>query len=349
MTPEGTHLLAFYNTTSSEGSVVKIAAQNGELCWQKQIALEGRVLETGHINEQGDVFLTSGFEGYSIWKSDSECENELGYFQAGRGLEYISTVITDPSGNVYIAGCEGSRPGKGSTCAKLTSDLHLIWEVKSQNTEGKDDYSLDIAVDRLGNVYRVGYDSPDDEQSHIRGRVISHRGNDGEERYRFAVDEPSSLVGGVLADEENCIYLAYSYNAARGTGVPTGRERTVVAKCGLNGNVLWKRDIPYVGILVSRHALRWNADESLLVVFQITVDGESYPALASFSRQGERLWLKIVDRPDWNVTRAGVEVAGTTAFLGLNSTKRSRPNRSRRRASWPVGRSSLSHRRTPEP
>ena len=117
MTPEGTHLLAFYNTTSSEGSVAKIAAQNGELCWQKQIPLEGRVFETGYINEQGDVFLTAGREGYSIWKSDPECENELGYFQTGRGLEYIGTVITDPSGNVYISGCEGSRAGKGSTCA----------------------------------------------------------------------------------------------------------------------------------------------------------------------------------------------------------------------------------------
>ena len=146
----------------------------------------------------------------------------------------------------------GKSGWQGEHLRKLTSDLQLIWEVKSQNTEGKDDYSLDMAVDRLGNVYRVGYDSPDDEQSHIRGRVISHRGNDGEERFSFTVDEPSSFVGGVLADEENCIYLAYSYNAARGSGVPTGTERTVVAKCGLKGNVLWKRDIPYVGILVGR-------------------------------------------------------------------------------------------------
>ena len=153
-----------------------------------------------------------------------------------------------------------------------------------------------------------------------RGRVISHRGDNGEVRSSVTVDEPSSFVGGVLADDENCCYYAYSYNALEGSGTPTGTERTVVVKRALKGNVLWRHEIPYIGILVSRNALCWQSDGSLLLVFQITVAGESYPGLASFSRKGDRLWLKIVDRLGWDVTRTGAEVSGTTAFLGLNCT-----------------------------
>ena len=86
MTPDGTHLLALYNTSSATGSVAKIAAGNGELSWQKQIPLEGRAIENGWIDRRGDVFLTSSVEGYAIWKFDSECEHEKGYFKAGPGF-----------------------------------------------------------------------------------------------------------------------------------------------------------------------------------------------------------------------------------------------------------------------
>jgi serine/threonine protein kinase len=319
MTPDGTHLLALYNTISSTGSVAKIAARNGELSWQKQIPLEGRAIENGWIDRRGDVFLTSSVEGYAIWKTDTECEYEKGYFRTGPGCEYIGAVITDFSDNVYISGSESSRSGKGSTCAKLTSDLQLIWEVNVKYTEGKDDYSLDMALDSHGNLYRVGCDNPEEDQAQVRGRVIAHRADNGEVRSSFMVDEPSSFVAGVLTDEENCFYFAYSYNAIKGSGVPTGTERTVVEKRDLAGYVLWRREILYTGIVIGRNALRWASDGSLLLVFQITVAGNSYPGLASFSRGGERRWLKIVDRPGWNACRAGAEVAGTTAFLGLTS------------------------------
>ena len=63
----------------------------------------------------------------------------------------------------------------------------------------------------------------------------------------------------------------------------------------------------------------------MLLVFQITVAGESYPGLASIDREGALLWFKIVDRPGWNVTRAGAEVAGRTVFLGLSTTSKQTP------------------------
>ena len=189
-----------------------------------------------------------------------------------------------------------------------------------------------MALDALGNLFRVGYDNPDDNQAHVRGRVISHCGDNGEVRSSVMVDEPSSFVAGVLADDENSCYYAYSYNAIEGSGMPTGAERTVVIKRAMKGNVLWRHEIPCTGTLVSRNALRWQPDCSLLLVFQITVVGESYPGLASFSRQGDLLWLKIVDRPGWDVTRTGAEVADTTAFLGLNSTSNPRRHRNRRGA-----------------
>ena len=129
MTPEGTHLLAFYNTTSSEGSVAKIAAQNGELCWQKQIPLKGRVLETGYINRARR--RVSDFRPSKATRSGSSIPTvryEKGYFEAGPGCEYIGAVITDRRTTCISRVAREVGPGKGSICAKLTSDLQLIWE-----------------------------------------------------------------------------------------------------------------------------------------------------------------------------------------------------------------------------
>jgi hypothetical protein len=55
------------------------------------------------------------------------------------------------------------------------------------------------------------------------------------------------------------------------------------------------------------------------LVFQITVSGKSYPGMALYSCEAGRFWLKLVDRPGWNFSRAGAEVVGRMAYLGLNN------------------------------
>jgi serine/threonine protein kinase len=319
MLPKGNHLLVLYNTTSSRGKAAQLAAQTGELCWQKQLQLEGRVFENGWVNRQGEVFLTSSVEGYTIWKTDVEFSQAPVKFRAGPGCEYISAIITDHVDNIYIAGFEGSRPGAGSTCAKLTPALEQIWEHNTRTTDGKDDYSLDMDLDGCGTLYRVGYDNPSDDQSHVRGRVLRHRDDTGELLSTYVLEEANSLVAGVLADGNGCWYQAYSYDVNRPSGDPTGTERTVVEKRDSRNQLLWRDEFPWPGVAVSRNALSWGVYGSFLLVFQVTVEGQSYPGLALYSCDRGRVWLKLVDRPGWNFSRAGAEVVARTAYLGLNN------------------------------
>jgi hypothetical protein len=181
-----------------------------------------------------------------------------------------------------------------------------------------------MALDSLGHLYRVGCDNPDADQGHTRGRVISHYADSGKMHHTFLVKEPSSFVGGVLTDDDNCFYFAYSHHATAGSGTYTGIEQTVVEKRDWSTLFQWKYEIPYSGVVIGRRALKWLAHGSILLVFQATVAGKSYPGLANINREGEQLWLKIVDRPGWNVTRAGAEVAGRTVFLGLSTASQGR-------------------------
>ena len=98
----------------------------------------------------------------------------------------------------------------------------------------------------------------------------------------------NSFVGGVLADGDSYWYHAYSYNAYDETGTPTGVERTVVEKRDLEGNLIWRDEIPYTGIVITRNALSWNHYGSFLLTFQINVAGKSYPGMAIYSCEGGR-------------------------------------------------------------
>ena len=276
------------------------------------------MFESGWIDRHGDVIVTSSHEMSMIWKYDSEFEQQKASLKTDRGGEYISAMVTDDQDNVYLSGFEGSYAGYGSLCFKLDADWNEEWQNSDPPSKGKPNYALDIALDLHGNLYRVGCDSPDEEQGHVQGRVVVHYADTGKMHHTFLVEEPSSFVGGVLTDDDSCFYFAYSHHAIKGSGVPAGNEQTVVQKRDWKTSHLWTCKIPYSGVVIGRRALKWLTDGSILLVFQATVAGESYPGLANINRQGELLWLKIVDRPGWDVTRAGAEVAGRTVFLGLS-------------------------------
>jgi len=275
MLPKGNHLLALFNTTSPEGGAACISVVDGSVQWERTLRLQGRVFENGWINQQGDILLTSSVDGYTMWKTDDSMSRILATYHADSGCEYISAIITDRADNVYISGYEGSRSGKGSTCAKLTSDLHLLWENNHKETEGKDDYSLDMDLDPLGNLYRAGYDNPDVDQSKSRGRVLAHSNDkEGELIFSYAVDEANSFVAGVLVDGDGYWYQAYTYDAYDASGRPTGSERTVVEKRDLKNTQIWRDEIPYMGVATGRNALSWNQPGTFLLVFQITISGK---------------------------------------------------------------------------
>lgn len=150
--------------------------------------------------------------------------------------------------------------------------------------------------------------------------MLAHSNDkEGELIFSYAVDEENSCVTGILVDGDGYWYQAYTYDAFDASGRPTGVEHTVVEKRDVMNTLKWRDEIPYMGVSTSRNALSWNQPGSFLLVFQVTISGKSYPGLALYSCENGLFWRKLVNRPDWNFSRAGAEVVGRMAYLGLNN------------------------------
>ena len=265
LTPDGKHLIVFCNTESSEidaGSdkrrfvarVVKLVSDTGALVGDKRVALRRRVTCCGWVDSGGNIYLTSKWGGYTLWKFDPELRNQLWSYTGASGFEYVENVVTDASGSVYAAGYEGSNPSFGSKCVKLDPNGKLLWQCVSKHTEGHDHYTRGLALDSKGNLFRAGWDHPDPENSFSNhGRIMGHSGVDGSEIMNQQVAEPNSRVGGILIDGHDCLYVAYTYNRCTKVGQTTGKERTVVQKRDRRGNVLWEYLFDAEGMYVHRH------------------------------------------------------------------------------------------------
>jgi hypothetical protein len=147
-----------------------------------------------------------------------------------------------------------------------------------------------------------------------RGRLLGHLAADGREFLSVAVAEPDSLIGGVIVDANDDLYIAYTYD--RGL---SGQEKTVVQKLDQQGHVLWEFRFDAAGMRVNRKALANSGHNTFLLAYEQDQEGTAYPGLAEFTYDGQLVWMKTIDRPGWDVTFAGLSSTADMVYVGLNN------------------------------
>ena len=182
------------------------------------------MFESGWIDPHGDVIVTSSHETSIIWKYDAEFEQEKARLKT---VGVVSTLVQwSPTTRTtcILQVLRGVTLARGACASSWMPDWNVEWQDTDSPSEGKPDYSLDIALDSHGNLYRVGCDSPDEDQGRVQGRVVVHYADNGKMHHTFLVDEPSSFVGGVLTDADSSFYFAYSHHAIKGSGRACGNR-----------------------------------------------------------------------------------------------------------------------------
>jgi len=321
LTPDGEHLIVFHYNGSSygiPGRIEKIGTATGDIVWEKTVTKTGeRISLTGWVDGAGNLFFGPSWSGYTLWKYDSELATELwSYTGNSNGFEYVCNVITDDVNNVYAAGYNGSSSNRGSRIVKLTEGGGLVWESLSHYSSGKDDYTYQIALDSVGNAFRVGADKHYDG-SPWQGRLLGHNAADGTEFLNVAVSDSDSAVWGVAVGSADSIIIGYSYNLGHATGQPVEQERTVVQKLDQAGNILWEHRFDEIGMYLSPNAITRYNDSMFLMAYHQRVDDTIQPGIAAFTDSGQFLWKETLDQAGWVFDTAGLDVWDGAVYTGL--------------------------------
>jgi len=333
LTADGQYLIVFHYTgdhtggTTNPGWVEKLDPADGQIVWQKELREPGmKLTPNGWVDAGGNVYVMAQWGGYTLWKRDLELETEIWEYSdhSSCSFEYVTNVITDDLGNVYVAAYCGSGSGVGSKALKLSRDGHLVWECISRNTGGKDMYTEGLALDSVGNLFRVGADRPNGGNGfQDRARLTGHSATNGEEILNYVPPESSSRAHGVIVDSEGYVYIAYSHNRCGPDGQPSLEERTVVQKLEQDKEgtvrVVWEYAFEDVGIFTSPDALGWYTAGSFYLLFHVRLEGEVYPGLALFDLAGNLIGRWRINRPGWGFARSGFDVDVTSGriYVGL--------------------------------
>ena len=335
LTPDEKHLIVFHDTKSPVVRVEKIDAQTGRTVWQRSVDLKSGSSQTGWVDREGNLYLTSAAypvsvergrvhwrEGDStLWKYDPELRRELWRYADEKGFkggsECVCNVLTDAEGNVHASGYTPSWTGYGSRCVKLNGDGSLVWQCLSRHG-GSDNYSAAIALDSHGNFFRAGQDNPG-SNAFMRGRILGHRAADGTVFLDKAVPEASSRIAGLAIDQGGNLYVAYTYNMLTESEMPTGKERSVVEKLDPGGKLLWRCPFDGEGMLLARNCLLRRSEDSFLLAYQKREGVTQRPGVAEITSDGKIVWTAVLDLPGWDSSSWDIVPASGTIYLGLNN------------------------------
>ncbi len=336
LTPDGSELVVFHMRGSTIARVQKLDALTGDIIWNRRVTKSRHISANGWVDDSGNLYILSQVGGHRIWKHDAELNELWEYPNYDSGFEYILNAITDGSDNVYVAGYTGSGSGQGSRIAKLDPLGNLVWACLSQKTGGKDGYTQQLALDSNNNLFRVGADRPVPATGlnpNGRGRLIGHSAIDidgdgvaGDEFLNYLVPETNSVAKGVITDDQDNLYIAYSHNlfTEEQPWARTEEERTVIQKLEQDGTVLWTHAFPDVGMLLSGDALVRASEDSFYLSFMLRQGDEVYPGLAEFDLEGNLLWMDTIDLRGWGWgggfdARSGCDTGNGLIYAGLTN------------------------------
>ncbi|WP_207513916.1 SBBP repeat-containing protein [Longitalea luteola] len=117
------------------------------------------------LDRKGNVYITgasaasNGFGDYTTIKYDEDGNTQWvrRYNGPANSHDGAMAIAVDEKGNVYVTG-ESIGVGTNSDYAtiKYDCDGNMLWVARYNNPNNRNDIAVDIAVDKLGNVYVTG-------------------------------------------------------------------------------------------------------------------------------------------------------------------------------------------------
>ena len=144
------------------------------------------------------------------------------------GHDWLEDSVIDDDNNIFVTGFIETSEGPDCLTVKYDNDGNIIWE-SSYDSQGNRhwDYSLDIAIDLLGNTYITGWTED------VKENVLTIKyDDDGNEEWVRVFDATTDYDRGkhIIADYLNNIYV-----------VGLSLTDIIVLKYDTNGNMLWNR------------------------------------------------------------------------------------------------------------
>lgn len=219
---------------------------------------------------------------------------------------------------------------------------------------GNDSYAAALAL-HANRLYRVGQDYyfglPKD-RFHNAGRLVVHDAESGQVMFEVVLEDcerlkvvpghdpdvtpldvkldatfrrPSadprslggSLFGGVLVQDDGCIWIACTVDLYWSDNTPSQREHTLLLELDSKGRLLQQHDFPGADTYIGRNALRAGPNQSFYIAYQQRHEGALYPAVAEFSLDGKRSWRRTILKRGWDVFQGGIDAEGGTIYVPL--------------------------------
>ena len=320
LTPGGAGLMVFDDPITSNAIAARLNPETGSVAWSETVPISGLVLSSAGVDSSGNLYLGSGWGGYTVYKHDpTMTTSQWTYQNYSDSFEYVSGLITDGSGNVYASGFDGSSSGGGSTLVKVGSSGNSSWSVTNQNTSGKDDYGSAMAISSNGYVYRGGCDVGGGNQS-AQGRVYGYLASNGSQVLNLPVSEPDSVVTGLATDSSNNLYISYAFNEWNSSGGFTGQETNGRCEGGLGWRPTVETPVQYCRhvrrLLVAKLANGRPGWRPVPGFQPARFGGTEYPGLAELNSSGQLLSMDTLNRAGWEVS-GGIDVGTNMVYMGI--------------------------------
>ncbi|MUG97974.1 hypothetical protein F7734_38970 [Scytonema sp. UIC 10036] len=237
---------------------------NGTLLWTRQMGTGGDEISCGvatdsagnvYIAGEGNISGNTGFEGTGAWLAKYDTfGNSVWTKQLTSGVFAVSSVATDHLDNVYISGgiLTSDFEDINAWVAKYNSSGNFIWDAQEGYSGGLD-YSNDLTVDGVGNVYITGRTDASLREG-IAGNFnawVAKYDSNGFNKWRteLGTDAYDDSFG-IATDSAGNVYITGETEGALG-GTNVGEVDAWVAKYDSSGTLRWTKQLGTSGLDVS--------------------------------------------------------------------------------------------------
>lgn len=236
-----------FGTSVTDVRVVKYSPE-GAVLWTRAWTAEAisnsssDVMTAITIDSANNLYLA----GYGSWSGDSECvslkisadnsiltEQRLVGASAAMGFEFLSDIVLDSLGNVYVCGRDSLSGNSDFMVAKLSSSLSPIWSKHYNGTGNGADTALAVACDPICNLYVTGSSAAPGGQLDALTLKYSPDGQLlWENRYDASGFDDAGM--GIAVDNQDRVYVCgYS------TGLVSGQDGLVTRLSAPTGVFQW--------------------------------------------------------------------------------------------------------------